>query len=439
MEFFQELPISMITLIVFGVLLLLLATGMWIALALGLTGILAITVFTRFDASQIASLQTWNRSSLFILTALPMFILMGELLVHTRLSRWLFDGLAPWMVWLPGRLLHTNVVGCAFFAGISGSSTATTLTIGRVTYTHLKQRGYDERLAVGSLAGAGTLGLLIPPSVIPIIYAAVVGESVGQLFLAGVFPGLLVAGLFSLWIGIRAKMTPEVVPPEVERYTWEDRWRGLILMSPVLGLMFLMLGSIYSGIATPTEAAGMGVAAAIFLGIVTRSLSFGEFINALLATCRTTSFIMLVIVGATFLGVAAAYVKLPGTIANEVALLTDNVYLVLLMLGIVYVILGMFLDPNSVILLTLPVIIPTIDALGINRIWFEVFLVLMVEMANVTPPVGFNLYVIQAMSGHSIKTIAVASTPFVILLAVAAVIITIFPDIALWLPRTQYS
>ena len=439
MEFLQELPIGVITLIVFCVLLMLLATGMWIALALGLTGILAVVVFTRFDVAQIASLQTWNRSSLFVLTALPMFILMGELLVHTRLSRWLFDGLAPWMVWLPGRLLHINVVGCAFFAGISGSSTATTLTIGRVTYTHLRERGYDERVAVGSLAGAGTLGLLIPPSIIPIIYAAVVGESVGQLFLAGVFPGLMVAGLFSLWIVIRAKITPEIVPPIVEPYTWRDRWHGLILMSPVLGLMFLMLGSIYSGIATPTEAAGMGVAAAIALGLVTRSLNIQAFVSALLATCRTTSFIMLIIVGATLLGVAAAYVKLPGTIATEVAALTDNVYVVLLLLGMVYVILGMFLDPNSVILLTLPVIIPTIDALGINRIWFEVYLVLMVEMANVTPPIGFNLYVIQGISGHSIKTIAVAATPFVMLLALGAVIITIFPDIALWLPRTQYS
>ena len=435
----MEFPIGVITVIVLGVLLLLLGTGMWIALALGLTGIMATVVFTRFDVSQIAALQTWNRSSLFILTALPMFILTGELLVHTRLSRWLFDGLAPWMVWLPGRLLHTNVVGCAAFAGISGSSTATTLTIGRVTYTQLKQRGYDERLAVGSLAGAGTLGLLIPPSIIPIIYASVVGESVGQLFLAGVFPGLLVAGLFSMWIVFRAKLTPEVVPPIAEPYTWRDRGKGLILMSPVLGLMILILGSIYSGIATPTEAAALGVAAAVFLGVGTRSLSFKEFVNALVATSRTTSFIMLIIVGATFLGIASAYVKLPGTIATGVVSLTDNVYIVLLLLGVVYVLLGMFLDPNSVILLTLPVIIPTIDALGINRIWFEVYLVLMIEMANVTPPVGFNLYVIQQMSGHSIKTIAIASTPFVVLLGVAVVIITIFPELALWLPRMRYG
>jgi len=438
-EFLHSLSIPEIAALVLCVLLVMLATGMWIALALGLTGILAAELFTPFNMSGIAALQTWNRSSLFVLTALPMFVLTGELVVNTRLSRWLFDGLAPWMVWLPGRLLHTNVAGCAFFAGVSGSSTATTLTIGRVTYTQLHERGYDDRLSVGSLAGAGTLGLLIPPSIVPIIYAAVVGESVGQIFLAGVFPGLMVAGLFSSWIVIRALVTPDIVPPVTETYTWRDRWRGLVLMSPVLGLMALMLGSIYSGIATPTEAAGMGVAAAVLLGVGSRSLGPREFLKALVATCRTTSFIMLIIVGATLLGVAMAYIKLPATIASGVVSATDNVYLVLLLLSIVYVLLGMFLDPNSVILLTLPVIIPTIDALGIDRVWFAVYLILVVEMANVTPPVGFNLFVIQGLSGHSIRTIAIAAIPFVLLLALAVVIITIFPEIALWLPRTRYS
>ena len=438
-ELLQGLSIPEITALVLCVLLVMLATGMWIALALGLTGILAAEVFTPFNMSAIAALQTWNRSSLLVLTALPMFVLTGELVVNTRLSRWLFDGLAPWMVWLPGRLLHTNVAGCAFFAGVSGSSTATTLTIGRVTYNQLHERGYDDRLSVGSLAGAGTLGLLIPPSIVPIIYASVVGESVGQIFLAGVFPGLMVAGLFSLWIVFRALVTPDIVPPVTETYTWRDRWRGLVLMSPVLGLMVLMLGSIYSGIATPTEAAGMGVAAAVLRGVASRSLGRREFLNALVATCRTTSFIMLIIVGATLLGVAMAYIKLPATIASGVVSMTENVYLVLLLLSVVYVLLGMFLDPNSVMLLTLPVIIPTIDALGIDRVWFAVYLILVVEMANVTPPVGFNLFVIQGLSGHSIRTIAIASIPFVVLLAVAVVIITIFPEIALWLPRTRYS
>ena len=438
LEFLTNLPVAAIGGIVIGVMLLFLATGMWIAFALGITGVLTLLFITRFDPAQIVALQTYNRATLFVLTSLPMFILTGEILVHTRLSTWLFDGLAPWVVNIPGRLFHTNIVGCTAFAGVSGSSTATTLTIGKVTYRQLHRRGYNDNLAVGSLAGAGTLGLLIPPSIIPIVYAVMVGESVGKLFMAGLFPGLMVAALFSTWIAFRATIHPWVLPTEVEKYTWADRWKGLFLMGPVLSLMLLILGSIYAGIATPTEAAAMGVAGAIFIGVVTKSLTLKQFIDALIATSRTTAFVLLIVTGATILGIATTYLRIPAEIAAGVASVSDNVNVVLFMLGIVYIILGMFLDGISIMVFTLPLVIPIIEDLGLSLIWFEVYLVLLIELANITPPVGFNLYVIRAMSGHSLKTIAVGAIPFMLLLLVGIVILRAFPDLALWLPRTMF-
>lgn len=416
-----------------------LGAGLWIALALGIAGVVGLYVFTPYPVAEIVALQTWNRSTIYVLTAIPLFVLCAELLITTRLAKWLFDGLAPWLIWLPGRLMHTCVVGCAFMAGITGSSTADCMTIGRINYTELSARGYDKNLAAGALAGAGTLGILIPPSIVPIMFVAVVGGSVGELFLAGIVPGILVAALFSSWIIIRAILTPAIVPPVIEPYTWSDRWRGLLLMSPTLGLVFFILGSLYSGIATPTEAAALSAFAAAVMAVVSRSLTWNQFVDALVSTCRLTSFIVLIIIGATILGIVTSYTRLPATIVADVSYWTKNIYLILFLLSIVYVLLGMFLDPNSVILLTLPVVVPVMDALGVDRAWFCVYLIIMVEIANVTPPVGFNLYVIQGVSGLSLGTVSFAAWPFVFMLLLAATIITVFPQIALWLPRLFYA
>jgi C4-dicarboxylate transporter DctM subunit len=428
-----------IAFILLAMMFLLLGSGMWIGLALGIAGVIGLYLFTPYPVAEIVALQTWNRSSIYVLTAIPLFVLCAELLLTTRLARWLFDGLAPWVVWLPGRLMHTCTVGCAFMAGVTGSSTADCMTVGRINYTELTSRGYDRGLAAGALAGAGTLGILIPPSIVPIMFVAVVGGSVGELFLAGILPGIMVAGLFSLWIIIRTIVDPMVVPPIVEPYTWGDRVRALLKIAPTLSLVGFILGSLYSGIATPTEAAALSVAAALIMALIGRSLTWPQFVEALLATCRLTSFIMLIIVGATLLGIVTSYTKLPATIVADVGQATTNIYLILLLLGVVYVLLGMFLDPNSVILLTLPVVVPVMDALGVDRVWFCVYLILMVEVANVTPPVGFNLYVIQGISGMSLSAVSYATLPFVILLLLSAVIITVFPQVPLWLPRHVFS
>ena len=368
MEFLASIPVGWVAAIALAVMMLLLLTGIPIAFALVMAGVLTLALFTKFNPGDIVGLTAWNRTNSFILVALPMFILTGEILVHSRLSKWLFDGIAPWVVILPGRLLHTNVLGCSMFAAVSGSSTATTLTIGKVTYTELHRRGYDDALSVGSLAGAGTLGLLIPPSMSMILYGFLVGESVGQLFMAGVFPGLLITLLYGMWIVFRVKINPWVVPKIVEPYTWGDRWKGLILMSPVVSLMVLILGSIYTGVATPTEAAAMGVAAALFLALVTRSLNRSQFIDALVATCRTTSFVTLVVVAASIFGLALAYLRIPAVLAEGVTSLSSNTNVVLVLLAVVYIVLGMFLDGFSIMIMTLPVVLPLLDSLQIDRV-----------------------------------------------------------------------
>ncbi len=435
----MELSLPVVLAISLVVLFLFLGLSVWIAIALGASGIILLTFATNLPALDIVGRATWNSSHNFALVALPMFIAIGEILMKTQLSQWLFDGLRPWLAPLPGKLLHTNVVGCAMFAAVSGSSVATTATIGKVTSKELLRRNYDPGITLGSLCGAGTLGLLIPPSIIPIIYAAIVGESVGQLFMAGVFPGALIVILFMGYIMVRTHMKPGLVPQEEERYTWGDRFRGLIRMLPVLSLIGFILVAVYTGIATFIEAAAIGVTGALAIALATRSLSWGKMHAILLGTVKTNGLIMFILVGSFILSFTMANLKLPQQVTEMAVTFFPNKWVILFVLAIMYTFMGMFLDGTSMLVLTLPVAFPVVtQGFGFDPVWFGVYLIILIELANITPPVGFNLYVIQVMTGRPIGFIAKNSIPFMLILLVALAVITAFPQIALFLPEQMF-
>jgi C4-dicarboxylate transporter DctM subunit len=415
------------------VLFLMLGGGVCIGLALLGTALFAMELFTSRPAGDAMITTIWTSSSSWTLTALPLFIWMGEILFRTRLSEDMFKGLAPWMAGLPGRLLHTNIVGCTIFAAVSGSSAATCATIGKMTIPELRRRGYPERIVIGSLAGAGTLGLMIPPSLIMIVYGVAVNESIARLFIAGVFPGLVLAGLFmgyvALWGAFRRDLLPaEAVLPLAERFR---RSRHLI---PVVLLIVAVLGSIYAGIATATEAAGLGVAGALVLAAAQRSLTVQSFRQSLMGAVRTSCMIAFILMGASFLTLAMGFTGLPRGLAQWIAAQDLSPTALIAALTIFYIILGCFLDGISCVVLTMAIIEPMIRAAGIDLIWFGIFIVVVVEMAQITPPVGFNLFVLQGMTGHQITYIARAAFPFFLLMAVMVALLVLFPGLATWLP-----
>ena len=422
-----------------AVLFLFLGMSVWIAISLGASGIVAIFLFTGLPPAEIVGRATWNSSHNYALVALPMFIAIGEILMKTPLSQWLFDGLKPWVNALPGKLLHTNIVGCAMFAAVSGSSVATTATIGKVTSGELLRRKYDPGITLGSLCGAGTLGLLIPPSIIPIIYAAIVGGSVGQLFMAGVFPGIMITVMFMGYIMVKSKITPNIVPHENESYTWGERFKALLLMAPVVSLIGFILVSVYTGLATFIEAAAIGVAGALIIAGFNRSLSFPVLKAIILGTVKTNGLIMFILIGSYALSFAMANMKLPQQVTELATDFTNNKWLILFLLAIMYLIMGMFLDGTSMMVLTLPVAFPVVTTgFGFDPVWFGVYLIILIELSNITPPVGFNLYVIQVMTGRPIGFVARNSIPFMIILLFSIVVITIFPQIVLFLPETMF-
>jgi|TARA_B100001750_G_scaffold25651_1_gene17072 tripartite ATP-independent transporter DctM subunit len=422
-----------------AVLFLFLGMSVWIAISLGASGIVAIFLFTGLPPAEIVGRATWNSSHNYALVALPMFIAIGEILMKTPLSQWLFDGLKPWVNALPGKLLHTNIVGCAMFAAVSGSSVATTATIGKVTSGELLRRKYDPGITLGSLCGAGTLGLLIPPSIIPIIYAAIVGGSVGQLFMAGVFPGIMITVMFMGYIMVKSKITPNIVPQEKESYTWGERFKALLLMAPVVSLIGFILVSVYTGLATFIEAAAIGVAGALIIAGFNKSLSFPVLKAIILGTVKTNGLIMFILIGSYALSFAMANMKLPQQVTELATDFTNNKWLILFLLAIMYLIMGMFLDGTSMMVLTLPVAFPVVTTgFGFDPVWFGVYLIILIELSNITPPVGFNLYVIQVMTGRPIGFVARNSIPFMIILLFSIVVITIFPQIVLFLPETMF-
>ncbi|MBE0548190.1 MAG: TRAP transporter large permease subunit [Rubrivivax sp.] len=415
-------------------LFLILGSGVWIGLTLSGVAWIGMQLFSSRPAGDAMAVTIWGSASSWTLTALPLFVWMGEILFRTRLSQDMFRGLAPWMQRLPGRLLHVNVVGCAIFAAVSGSSAATCATIGRMSLPELAKRGYPDGLAIGSLAGAGTLGLLIPPSIIMIVYGVSAEVSIAQLFIAGVFPGLLLALLFSGWIALWALRNPRLVPPADPAMSLGAKLRESRHLIPVLLLIAAVLGSIYAGVATATEAAAIGVLGALVISALQGTLTWQTFTQSLLGGTRLYCMIALILAGAAFLTLSMGYIGLPRHLAEWIGGLGLSQAQLLLALMLFYILLGCFLDGISIVVLTMGVILPTIQKAGIDPLWFGIFVVLVVEMAQITPPVGFNLFVLQGMTRREIGWIARVTLPFFFLMAAAVALIYVFPQIVTFLP-----
>ncbi|MGC2855241.1 TRAP transporter large permease [Novispirillum sp. DQ9] len=418
-------------------LLVLLASGLWVALALVAVSVLAMTLFTGAPVGQVMATTLWGSSNSWALAALPLFIWMGEILFRSRLSQDLFEGLSPWLSRLPGRLLHVNILGSGIFAAVSGSSAATCATVGKMSLPELKKRGYSSDMAIGTLAGSATLGLLIPPSIILIVYGVAVEESIARLFIAGVLPGLMLMGLFMAYVIVWALLNRDKVPAEpaeTRRALWRARVAGLRKVAPVVLLIAGVIASIYTGLASPTDAAAVGVTLALALSWAGGTLTWGSFVDGLMAATRTSCMIAFILAGAAFLTVAMGFTRIPATLAAWVGTLELSPAALLGALAVLFVILGCFLDGISIVVLTTSVVMPMVTAAGIDRIWFGIFLVLIVEMAQITPPVGFNLFVLQGMTGRNILRIAWAAMPFFVLMAVAVALLMAFPGIATWLP-----
>ena len=423
-----------ITALLIGSLFLILGSGVWIGLTLTGVAWIAMELVSSRPAGEAMALTIWGSSSSWTLTALPLFIWMGEILFRTKLSESMFKGLAPWVNWLPGRLLHTNVIGCTIFAAVSGSSAATCATIGKMTLPELTRRGYPQDQIIGSLAGAGTLGLLIPPSIIMIVYGVSAEVSISQLFVAGILPGLLLASLFSGYIIVWSLRHPDKIPPTTETFTmaqWLYESRHLI---PVVGLISAVLGSIYAGVATATEAAAVGVLGSFALSALQGSLSWSNFKEALMGATRLYCMIALILAGAAFLTLSMGYIGLPRHLAEYVSSLGLSPFMLILALTVFYAILGCFLDGISMVVLTMGVLLPTVQAAHIDTLWFGIFIVIVVEMAQITPPVGFNLFVLQGMTKKEITYIARVTLPFFFLMCAMVLLLWYFPQMATWLP-----
>ena len=425
-----------------GLLALYLTLGIWVFAAVGLVGLTALHLLLGFEIDRIGAIMRgtmWRSASTWELSAVPIFVMMGELMFRSDMSERLFRGLSPWVARVPGGLLHTNIAGCTVFAAVSGSTTATTATVGKITTAALAERNYDQSLAVGSLAGAGSLGLMIPPSISFIIYGVLSETSIARLFAAGVLPGLLIAGLYSGYIGLRATMNPALAPRGTDEFTAIDRLKGLLDLLPVTVLVIVVLGSLYSGIATPSEAAVVGLLGALLMVLFTGQLTWKIFVDSIAGTIRITTMGISILVAANFMSSAMAYLHVPQEIAKFIVSLGLSPYVLILLVAAFYVILGLFLDGLSIMVMTLPITLPLVVSVGFDPVWFGVFIVIMIELGLVTPPIGFNLFVLQVMTGHKLGFIAHAAFPFFLLLCVAAVIITAFPEIALWLPDALFN
>ena len=424
-----------VTTLLVGALFLILASGVWIGLTLSGVAWIGMQLFSSRPAGDAMAVTIWGSSSSWTLTALPLFIWMGEILFRTRLSQDMFKGLAPWMQALPGRLLHTNVVGCAIFAAVSGSSAATCATIGKMSLPELSKRGYPDIMAIGSLAGAGTLGLLIPPSIIMIVYGVTADVSISQLFIAGVIPGILLAAIFSAYIAVWSLANPGLIPPADAPLSLKQKLHESRNLIPVVILISAVLGSIYSGVATATEAAGLGVLGALILSLLQGSMSWQTFKDALMGGTRLYCMIALILAGAAFLTLSMGYIGLPRHLAEWIGGLGLSQFQLILALTAFYVLLGCFLDGISMVVLTMGVIMPTVQKAGIDALWFGIFIVIVVEMAQVTPPVGFNLFVMQGMTRRSIVYIARAAFPFFLLMVAMVVLLYVFPQVVTFLPQ----
>ena len=420
-----------LTIVFLSVLFLFLGTGVWVAVSLIGVATVGMLLFTSRPVGDAMATTIWGASSSWTLTALPLFIWMGEILFRTKLSENLFKGLTPLLSKLPGGLLHVNIAGCTIFAAISGSSAATVATVGKMSIPELRQRNYPERMIIGTLAGAGTLGLLIPPSITLIIYGVTVNESIAQLFVAGILPGLMLAVLFMGYVSVWGLLSGNRKADQLDR---SGRIKDVMQLIPVILLIAGVMGSIYTGIATATEAAVLGVVGALVLSAFQGSLSRENFVSALLGATRTSAMIAFILAGSTFLSLAMGFTGLPRTLAEWIGGLSLSPWMLIFALMVFYIILGCFLDGISSVVLTMAVIEPLVRQAGFDMIWFGIFLMVVVEMAQITPPVGFNLFVLQGMTGKDMAFIARAALPMFVLMIVAVVILSVFPQIATYLP-----
>ncbi len=426
---------ALITTLLIVALFALLGSGVWIGLALSGVAWIGMELFSARPAGDAMAVTIWGTASSWTLTALPLFVWMGEILFRTRLSEDMFRGLAPWLERVPGRLLHTNIIGCTIFAAVSGSSAATCATIGKMTLPELKARGYPEGITIGTLAGAGTLGLLIPPSIIMIVYGVSANVSIAELFIAGVVPGIMLAALFSGYIVVWALLHPDQVPAAEAPTTLAKKLAASRHLIPVLLLIATVLGSIYTGVATATEAAAFGVVGSLAISAAQRTLSWRTFADSLFGGTRLYCMIALILAGAAFLTLAMGYIGLPRNLAEWIASLQLAPVTLIVALALFYIVLGCFLDGISMVVLTMGVILPTVEKAGIDLLWFGIFIVLVVEMAQITPPVGFNLFMLQGMTNRQITWIAARALPMFLLIGAAVALIWVFPGIVSFLPQ----
>jgi len=425
----------LLTIFFISVLLIFLGSGIWVAISMVGVSSIGMMLFTTRPVGDAMATTIWGASSSWTLTALPLFVWMGEILFRTKLSENLFEGLSPWMQKLPGGLVHVNVVGCALFAAISGSSAATVATVGKMSIPELRKRKYPESILLGSLAGSGTLGLLIPPSIILIIYGVTVQESIAKLFIAGILPGIMIALIFMTYVMIWSAINKKSMPTFKQDFSLMEKVRKSGKLIPVILLIVSVIGSIYTGIATATEAASLGVVGALILSYFQKSLSLRTFKESLLGATKTSCMIAFILAGATFLSLAMGFTGLPRNLALWIEGMELSPYVLIFVLMIFYIILGMFLDGISAVVLTMAIIEPMIRQAGFDMIWFGVFLVIVVEMAQITPPVGFNLFVLQGMANKDMGYIARSAFPLFLLMIFAVILVVIFPEIALWMPE----
>jgi len=431
----MDAGMPLMSLVVFGVLFITLGAGIWVGFALFMVGFIGMTLFSSLPAPNNMASSVWATVEKWEYVALPLFILMGEILYRSGISEKLFKALVPWLYRLPGGLLLMNILSCTLFAAVSGSSAATTATVGRITLSEFDKLGYDKRIAMGSLAGAGTLGFLIPPSLIMIVYAILASVSIGKMFMAGILPGLLLSGIYSAYIIYRGIRNPEIAPRTQDTYSWKERLVAVKDLAPTIILILMVLGSIYAGIATPTEAAALGVLGATGFAFINRQMNFKILFECLIGAVKTNAMIMLIVIGAGFLSRAMGFLGIPAAITTAITEMQLSPYTLMILLGVFYVVLGCLLDGFSIVVMTLPIALPMVTAAGFDPIWFGIYLILMVEVSQITPPVGFNLFVIQGLTGEPITRIARYAFPFFLLMLLTTAIITIFPQIALYLPQ----
>ena len=431
----MDANMATMSLVVFGVLFMALSSGIWVGFALFIVGFVGMALFSALPAGNNMASSVWATVEKWEYVALPMFILMGEILYRSGISEKLFRALVPWLYRLPGGLLLMNIVSCTLFAAVSGSSAATTATVGRITLAELDKLGYERRIAMGSLAGAGTLGFLIPPSLIMIVYAILAEVSIGKMFMAGILPGILLSTIYSGYIIFQGIRRPDIAPQTQDRYTWADRFKAMKDLAPTVILILMVLGSIYAGIATPTEAAALGVLGATVFAFLNRQMNLKTLFECLINAVKTNAMIMLIVVGASFLSRVMGFLGIPAAITQAITQMNLSPYTLMILLGLVYIVLGCLLDGFSIVVMTLPIALPMVTAAGFDPIWFGIYLILMVEVSQITPPVGFNLFVIQGLTAEPIMNIARYALPFFFLMLLTTAILTVFPEIALFLPK----